>query len=70
MVYLHCDVSLPNGPALVSYLPAEGAGITEAWKVASLEQGRVWWGTVLWGVSRLCEIAIRETWRCSTVVDV
>lgn len=61
VVYLCCDVSLHKGPALGSCLPAEGAGMSQVWKAASLEQGRVWWGTALGSVSRLCRIAMGKS---------
>lgn len=58
VVYLHCDVSLHKGPALGSCLPAEGAGMSQVWKAASLEQRRVWWVTALGGVSSRCQTAM------------
>lgn len=35
--------------------------MSQVWKAASLEQERVWWGTALGSVSRLCRIAMGKS---------
>ena len=35
--------------------------MSQVWKAASLQQGSVWWGTALGGVSQLCKMAMGKS---------